>query len=193
MKLKEIMNRSLQLKAMVFICCFIVAAALIESCKDVSLPPQPTNEAEVITTVKIELKDTLTGQYLNYFFRDLDAEGGNAPSQWDTIRLADSSFYNATLKFLNESNPNAVVDITQEIFTEKANHIICLIPDLANVAIKRTDTDGTYEIGIFSTWKTGGVSNGDITITLKHQPGVKNGGCTPGETDVEVKCPAIIH
>lgn len=180
------------LKSIIFIGSFIAIALSVNSCKDPATPPVPTNENELITTVKIELTDTLTGQKLNYFFRDLDGEGGNAPSQWDTIKLADSSFYNVSIKFLNESNPNSVKDITQEITAEKANHIICLTPVSVNAVIKRTDTDGTYEIGLSSTWKTGAVSIGEISISLKHQPGIKNGTCDPGETDVEVKFQAKV-
>lgn len=181
------------LKSLVLLGSFFATVLTLNSCKDPSNPPTPTNEEELITTLKIELTDTLTGQKFNYFFRDLDGEGGNLPSQWDTIKLADSSFYKVNLKFLNESNPNSVVDITAEITTEKANHIICLTPVLVNAVVTRTDSDGTYEIGLSSTWKTGKVSTGDITVSLKHQPGIKNGTCDPGETDVEVKFPMKIY
>ena len=164
-----------------------------ESCTDPAIPPAPTNESELITTLKVELTDTLTGQKLNYYFRDIDGEGGNAPSQWDTIKLSDSSFYNVSLKFLNESNPNSIKNITLEIDAEKNNHIICFTPSVVNAIILRTDTDGAYQIGIASTWKTGKTSAGNITIVLKHQPGLKNGGCDAGETDVQVVFPAIIN
>ncbi|MFM9944361.1 MAG: hypothetical protein ACKVQB_03935 [Bacteroidia bacterium] len=180
------MNKSI-LKTIVFMACFAAIAFIIQSCNDPEIPPTPTNEEELITTLKVEMTDTLTGQKLNYFFRDLDGEGGKNPSQWDTIKLSDSSFYKVSLKFLNESNPNAIVDITQEILAEKTIHIICLNPVGINTTILRTDTDGTYQVGLSSTWKTGATSSGDVTIILKHQPGVKNGSCTPGETDVEVK------
>lgn len=181
------------LKTSVFIGFFLAITVSIQSCKDPAVPPAPTNESEVITSVKIEMTDTLTGQKLNYFFRDLDGEGGNAPSQWDTIRMTDSSFYKVTLRFLNESDPNNIKDISAEIYTEKANHIICFTPDLVNTEIKRTDSDGTYELGLLSTWETGTISTGNITITLKHQPGLKNGNCEPGETDAEVKFQAKVY
>lgn len=185
--------KKILIKSIVMIGCLVTIANSFQSCKDPSTPPTPTNESELITTVKVELTDTLTGQKLNYFFRDLDGEGGNAPSQWDTIKLSDSSFYKVSMRFLNESNPNSVIDITSQIAAEKTNHIICFTPVLVNALINRTDTDGAFEIGLTSTWKTGTVSAGDITITLKHQPGIKNGTCDPGETDVEVKFPARIY
>ncbi len=168
-------------------------AICVISCKETTPPPVPTNDAENITTVKIELTDTLTGQKLNFYFRDLDGEGGKTPSQWDTIKLSDSSYYKVSLKFMNESNPNAVQNITAVIEQKKTDHIICLIPVGIITTITRTDTDGTYPLGVTSTWKTGAASSGDITITLKHQPGLKNGGCSPGETDAEVKFQAMIR
>lgn len=181
------------IKTIGFIGSFIVTAISIQSCTDPTTPPTPTNETELITTVKVELTDTLSGQKLNYFFRDLDGEGGKSPSQWDTIKLSDSSFYKVSIKFLNESNSNAVQDITQEILAEQANHIVCITPQSVNTLITVTDTDGTFKIGLASTWKTAAVSTGTITITLKHQPGIKNGSCDPGETDVQVAFPAIIE
>jgi hypothetical protein len=55
-----------------------------------------------------------------------------------------------------------------------------------NGIIVRTDSDGTYEIGLKTKWKSFGISNGTVTVTLKHQPGIKNGTCTTGETDAEI-------
>ncbi len=186
------MDKKITYKSIVFISTFIVLALCINSCTDVITPPEPTNDSELITTLKVEMTDTLTGQKLNYFFRDLDGEGGDAPSQWDTIKLKDSSFYKVSLKFLNESNPNSIKNITLEIVAENKNHIICYTPAIINTIISRTDTDGTYPIGITSTWKTGAASSGSITIVLKHQPGVKDGTCDPGATDVQVIFPVSL-
>lgn len=187
------MSKRIILKHILFIGFFIAIAASIQSCTDATIPPMPSDETELITTLKVELTDTLTGQKLNYFFRDLDGEGGNAPSQWDTIKLADSSYYRVSLKFLNESNPNSIQNITLEILAEQTNHIICFTPTVVNAVISRTDTDGTYQVGINSTWKTGANSVGNIEVKLKHQLGVKNGGCDLGETDVQVVFPAMIR
>lgn len=187
------MSKRIILKHILFIGFFIAIAAIIQSCTDATTPPLPSDETELITTLKVELTDTLTGQKLNYFFRDLDGEGGNAPSQWDTIKLADSSYCRVSLKFLNESNPNSIQNITLEILAEQTNHIICFTPSVVNAVISRTDTDGTYQVGINSTWKTGAISSGNIEIKLKHQLGVKNGGCDPGETDVQVVFPTVIR
>ncbi len=186
------MNKQFLLKTLTYLSCFAAIAYAISGCTDPSILPVQTNDKELITTIKIDLSDTLTGKKLNYFFRDLDGIGGKAPSQWDTITLEDSSYYRMNLKILNESNANAVEDITQEIYVERANHIICYTPLTVNAIINRTDTDGTYPLGLAATWKTGSNSLGEITITLKHQPGLKNGGCNAGETDIEIKFWTVI-
>ncbi len=175
------------IKTFFYFSAFVAIAYAINGCTDPSVLPIQTNDKELITTLKIELTDTITGNKLNYFFRDLDGIGGKSPSQWDTISLNDSSYYRVNLKLLDESNANAVDDVSQEIFAERATHIICYAIQNVNTVINRTDTDGTYQLGLASTWKTGSSSAGDVVITLKHQPGSKNGGCTAGETDVEVK------
>src|SRR3990167_2160051 len=56
-----------------------------------------------------------------------------------------------------------------------------------------TNSDGTYEVGLLSSWVTQAISTGETTITLKHQPGVKNGQCDPGETDIELTFHTIIE
>ena len=62
----------------------------------------------------------------------------------------------------------------------------------AHVNINRTDTDGTFEIGLQSEWVTTTASTGTVTVSLKHQPGIKDGTCDPGDTDVEIQFPIVI-
>ncbi len=180
-------------KSIVFTSCFLGSLLIIQSCSDTTTPPTPTNEEELITTLKIELTDTFSHQVFNYFFRDPDGEGANAPTQWDTIFLDPNRAFTANVKFLNESNPNAVVNITDEIKKEQENHIVCYDVKNANLSVVRTDSAGVFLLGLSSNWKSGLKSSGDLTVTLKHQPGIKDGSCNPGATDVEVKFPIIVR
>ncbi len=51
----------------------------------------------------------------------------------------------------------------------------------------KTHLDGNgLELGLAADVTTTSASNGTFTISLKHQPGIKNGSCDIGETDVEV-------
>ncbi len=146
----------------------------------------PPNEEEVITSAILSFVDTAGVQpSVQYAFRDPDGDGGNAPTQHDTIRLVANTYYNATIQLLNEAE-NPAEDITLEVQQEDDEHLFCYTPSNTNVSILRTDSDGTYEVGITTFWSTGASANGETTVTLKHQPGVKDGTCAPGDTDIEV-------
>lgn len=169
-----------------------LAAALMVGCKKDDNSPKPSssnppiNEEELITTVKITFVDTAGIEpTVIVFFRDPDGDGGNAPTQFDTIRLAANSVYNATLEVFDESK-NPIEDITTEIAQEADEHLFCFTPSSVNLNIIRTDSDGTYEIGLASQWTTGTASIGTTQVILKHQPGVKDGTCIPGDTDIEL-------
>ncbi|PKP51612.1 MAG: hypothetical protein CVT95_00510 [Bacteroidetes bacterium HGW-Bacteroidetes-12] len=169
-----------------------LAVTLIIGCKKDKDSPKPSpinppvNEEELITTVKITFVDTAGVEpTVTVFFRDPDGDGGNAPTQFDTIRLAANTIYSATIELFDESK-NPVENITQEIQDEADEHIFCFTPTNVNLSIIRTDSDGTYEIGLTSQWTTGTTSVGTTQVVLKHQPSVKDGTCGPGDTDVEL-------
>jgi hypothetical protein len=152
------------------------------------LPPPVVNDGELITTLNLQFVDVAdTSVHPTFTFSDPDGEGGNAPTQWDTIRLASGRTYNLSLEILDESDAANVEDITAEILAEAAEHLFCFTVSGVTITIARTDTDGTYEVGLQSTWSpTGAAGTGSTTVTLKHQPEVKDGSCAPGETDIEV-------
>jgi len=146
----------------------------------------PAHEEELITSVILSFVDTAGVQpAVEYAYRDIDGVGGNAPIQQDVLTLAANTYYTATVQLLNEAESPAE-DITLEVLQEDDEHLFCYAPSNTNVTIDRTDSDGTYEVGISTFWSTGAAASGNTTVTLKHQPGVKDGTCTPGDTDVEI-------
>lgn len=156
----------------------------------------PPNEEELITTIILTFTDT-TGLVAPFTvtFADPDGDGGNAPTTHEDIHLDSNKYYNVSIQFLDESKTPAE-DITAEVQAESADHIICFTPaGPASLTIVRTDSDGTFEIGLASFWSTGGMSmtGNTVTVALKHQPGVKDGSCSPGDTDVEVVFDVVIH
>lgn len=184
------------MKKSISIILFIAIAGIVVvflgSCNDTSKPPLPSDEKEFITTFKIELKDTVNGALFSYFYRDTDGEGGKVPIQCDTILLDTQIVYKATLKILNETNPNSIIDVSNEIKTESTSHIICYTSNISDFKITRTDTDGTYTIGLESIWKASTVAFATLNIKLKHQSGLKNGTCDLGTSDFIADFPVKI-
>ncbi|UTW63161.1 hypothetical protein KFE98_03115 [bacterium SCSIO 12741] len=172
------------------------------ACKKDEEEPEPetththVHEEEVITTVELHLtKSDSTAKESEFTWSDADGPGGNEPSI-DTVFLDSSSVYKSDLHFGDESDGHGHAhDVTHELEEEADEHLICFDPmdKLAqSLQVTRTDSDGKYEVGLKSEWKTSGASTGKIKITLKHQPGVKDGSCSPGETDIEIEFPVVI-
>jgi hypothetical protein len=168
----------------------LAVLAGITSCKkdeDLVETPQPTiNEPEVITTMTLTFTDAGGVQpTVTATFRDPDGDGGLGADIFDTIRLQNNTTYNCAITLLNET-VSPIEDVTLEISDEDDEHLFCFTPSGANVTVTRTDTDGVLEVGLLSQWVTTTASNGTTSVILKHQPGVKDGTCAPGETDIEV-------
>ncbi|MEM1000611.1 MAG: hypothetical protein AAGN35_26395 [Bacteroidota bacterium] len=174
-------------------------ALVVTGCKQdedqPTLPPAVANEPEVITTLTLSFTDANNVQPdVAATFRDPDGDGGGGPDVFDNIELVANTTYNVAVTLLNETESPAE-DVTVEILEENAEHLFCFVADGgSNITVTRTDTDGTFEVGLQSQWVTGAASTGNIVVTLKHQPdGLKDGTCTPGETDIEVDFPLIIN
>ncbi len=160
---------------------------------DPETPPATVNEEELITTVTLEFFDPLgIHPDVSATFRDTDGPGGAEPSQFDTIYLVPSVLYNAHVVLLNES-VDPPENITDEVLEEAVDHLFCYTPEGIDLEIVRTDSDGTFELGITSNWQTGVSGEGAVVLVLKHQPGIKDGSCEPGETDVEISFPVVIE
>ncbi len=170
-----------------------MSTLVLSSCKrddDEPDDPHNHNEEELITTVELQLHAT-DGTHASAHWSDVDGPGGDYPII-DTLVLDTNKTYSLHIEFLDESG-DEVHDLTHEIEEEGSEHIVCYDETIDELSITRTDSDGVYEIGLTSDWVTTNASSGNVTISLKHQPGVKDGTCTPGETDVEVVFPTLIE
>lgn len=168
----------------------LVCVAALSSCKKdddlITVPPPVTNEGEVLTTMTLLFTDAAGVQPdVTVTFRDPDGDGGLSYDIFDTIRLMNNTVYNMSILLLNETT-NPAENMSVEVLEEDHEHLFCFTNSLANLSILRTDTDGTYEVGLQSQWTVGNAQNGTVQIVLKHQPGIKNGTCDPGETDLDV-------
>jgi hypothetical protein len=167
---------------------------LIVSCKKTTndvTQPDISNEEELITTVELSFIGPDSTETISKFtFSDVDGVGGASPVI-DTIKLNAGAFYTCNIAFLDETKTPAD-NITEEVEEEGDEHLICFTSTITGLSFEKTDSDGVFPIGLESKWThVGTIENGIVTITLKHQPGVKDGTCEPGETDVEVTFPVV--
>jgi hypothetical protein len=177
------------LKTLLFM-CLVVALTVFQACNNDD--PEPENEEELITTVTVTLEPVGGGTTVTLRFQDLDGDGGNPPTITGGT-LQASTTYNAEIELLNETE-TPPEDITEEIEEEDDEHLFCFTPAVGDLTITITDSDGTYPVGLESDWVTGATTgDGTVQIVLKHQPGVKDGTCGPGDTDIDVTFPVEIE
>lgn len=150
--------------------------------------PDVENEEELITSVELTFTNAADANDVNTFkFADPDGEGGEAPTQFDTIFLSANTTYALAVKFLDESDANDVEDITEEVKEEDDEHLVCYSVH-GGTTVTITDQDGGgLDLGLMADIVTSDAGDGHLTVSLKHQPDVKDGSCDVGETDVEVR------
>ncbi len=170
------------------ILAFAVLSTVLVACKKDKPKPQdpPKNESELITAVLVKLQDSATGNIEFYKFSDPDGEGGNNPTQMDSIFLLNNKTYFSTLYFLDESGTKSDT-INHEILEEAHEHLIVFSTNFSGMFIQILDKDNNnLPLGLFSKWKTLSTGNFKLKISLKHQPDIKDGSPEKGETDAEV-------
>ncbi len=166
-------------------------AIVFVSCqKDDVENPDDNNESELITTITLAFTDSANTANVRYStFNDPDGEGGNGPTQFDTIRLQANTTYFTSVILLDQSG-SAVDTISNEVLEEGVDHQFFFSTAGASATITYTDTDDNGNpIGLLTKWATGNISTGTATVVLKHQPDIKApapGNEALGETDVEL-------
>lgn len=171
---------------------FALLSTILLSCSNDDEPIIP-NEEELITTLTLTLVPDGGGTAVVLNFRDIDGDGGNAP-EVTTAPLAANTTYNATISLLNEieSPPE---DITEEVEEEDLDHQFFYSTAASldlTIGYQDLDSNGN-PVGIETGFTSGAVSQGSLTIILRHEPdknavGVSDGNIANagGETDIEV-------
>ena len=178
-----------QVKYLLF-AMIVVGSTVFQACNNDD--PEPENEEELITTVTVTLVPEGGGSNVVLRFSDPDGDGGDPPVITGGT-LSVSERYEGSIELLNESVTPAE-DITEEIEEEADEHIFCYTPSNGlPLSINRTDSDGTFEIGLETEWIPATSGEGTVRVVLKHQPGVKDGGCDNGDTDIEIDFPITIE
>ncbi len=176
---------------------------------NVENPLLPANENEVITTMKLSITDGTTT--LNYQFKDPDGDGGivgaygnlsnTLTAQSDSvINLSINKTYTVSILLLDETK--AVADtISNAVLSEGVDHMFFFnsINPTGNpysvyltgsmTTITYLDLDANLRgIGLLTKWQAPSMAMAKsiVTVSLRHQPGVKNGTYALGDTDIEI-------
>lgn len=192
---------------------FLMTLVLLSSsCKKDPTPEVPGNEEELITTFKLQLTDSATGQTTSYFFKDPDGDGGTAPfygpaagGQTDSvIQLLANKVYLAEVVLLDESKA-PVISISDEVIRESKDHLLFYNPQTSTVLMNhpaykielpgsklqigyedRDNGNPVRALGLKTKWRTSLTGRFPLTIILKHQPDIKDGSYAPGDSDLSV-------
>lgn len=178
---------------------FIGLTLLLAQCKSAS-NVEPDDENELITTVQLEFSPTLifTGDPTLFTYRDIDGDGGNPPTRFDTISLVAHAEYLVKITLLDESK-NPAQDISKEVKAKSDEHLFVFTPAPATLL---TYTYGDKDprdlpLGLIGTVKTGAAGTGTLRVQLRHQPPIsdkiqKDGTPNPGSDDVNLNFNVIV-
>jgi hypothetical protein len=166
---------------------FLVALLAVGSCTKEA--PAPEDENELITTVRLKFTEGTTSQ--TFEWKDLDGDGGKAPTI-QPITLKANKTYKLDIVFLDESK-SPIGDLTSEIAKRSDEHLVVYTAAPSTLlTYTYSDKDiNNLPIGLVGSVKTNAVGTGSLKVQLRHQPVVnnmkqKNGTITPGSDDVNI-------
>ncbi|MFT6055253.1 MAG: hypothetical protein ACJAS3_003320 [Roseivirga sp.] len=179
---------------------------ILTGCSEDDEAPEPENEEEVITDVKlIFTNDADAADLITARAQDPDGVGVQELELLDEITLGIDKSYTLTIEIENNlESPGE--DVTEEIEEEDKEHQFFFSfsadaftnpagngnIDNSSDPMKYNDMDGNGNpLGLSTSWTTGSnnLADGTFTIRLQHQPDVKSAtsGASDGDTDFELK------
>ena len=162
----------------------LLAIAMV-GCSDDDTP-DVINEEEVITTVILTLTPD-SGDQVVLTTQDLDGDGPNDPVITISGSFAENTQYQGSVRFLNETESPAE-EITEEVEEEAEEHqVFYTTTEGLNIQTSYLDfDDNDNPLGLQITLTTGAASEGNLTVTLRHEPVKPNDGLDSagGETDI---------
>ena len=183
-------------KAKLFLTLLLATPLAFTECGD-DHDPHPDHDNELITTVVYALTPAAGSMApaATITWEDLDGAGGAAPViTGGPLTLRANTAYTGTITLLDKTK-TPVANITDEVAKEKEDHLFIYEPTPANlVTVTRTDRDAkNLEVGLATRVATTAAATGTLKITLRHQPGTKNGTAAPGDTDVAATVPLVVQ
>lgn len=177
-------------------------AALFTACKDEDKTPEKpsgvSNPTEIITTVKLVLKEEGTGALYTAIWKDADGDGPGLP-QRTPLMLASGKTYEGSIYLLDESKSPADT-ISNEVSEEHNVHqfFYTVSGDLSSrmIITKEDKDDNNLPVGLNTkvTVSEGISSQGFLKVVLKHYDGVaKSADEAVGDTDVDAEFPVSVQ
>ncbi len=198
-------------KSIYFKATLLLSVLLFISC-DKDDAPEAENEMEVFTKAVIKVTNLSNDSSEAYEFEveehDHDHDHGVLVQNLEgddhgdhtEIELESGSEYKFEISFLNDSDPNNVIDMTDEVIEEKDEHLVFyeLVGDGISYATMSGDTldsDGNA-LNLVTKWTTTTETVVDVEAYLIHQPTSKVGTTRDdfgGATDVEIEFEAHVE
>jgi len=174
-----------KLKTMKTCSMYALLAIAMVGCSDDDTPVV-INEEEVITTVILTLTPE-SGDQVVLTTQDLDGDGPDEPVTIITGSFNENTQYQGAVRFLNETETPAE-EITNEVIEEADEHqVFYTVSNGLNITTTYQDEDSNGNpLGVSIILETGAVSEGNLTVTLRHEPVKPNDGLDSagGETDI---------
>lgn len=173
------------LKSLIYLA---IAGISMTACKKEA--PAAEDENELITTVRLKFTQGTTIQ--TFEFKDIDGDGGAAPTKFDRIVLKPNTTYTLAVELLDETK-TPVENKTDEVKKEQDEHLFVFSPapaSLLSYSYGDKDSKG-FNVGLTGTAKTTAAGTGTLRVQLRHQPPIggvaaKNGTVGPGNDDVNL-------
>lgn len=180
----------------------LLPVLLLWSCKeDNPTNPDNGNEQELITTVTLSLTENGTSNVVSATFKDLDGDGGAAPTI-GTLTLNAGSTYTGKVELLDESK-NPAEDITEEVKEEAEAHQFFYTPQGAlngRLTVTVTDKDSInlpvgleFTVAVSAGGAVTGSATNSLNVVLSHFDNTpKNGADRSDESDIDINIPVTI-
>ena len=174
--------------------------------------PEAENEMEVFTKTIIKVTNLSDSSSETYEFEVEEHDHGHEHgviavneesddhSDHVEIELESSSEYKFEISFLNDSDPNNVIDMTEEVIEEADEHHVFY--ELLGNGISYESTSGDTmdsngnALNLVTKWTTTIATVVDVEAYLIHQPTSKSGNTRDdfgGATDVEIEFEAHVE
>lgn len=180
----------------------LLPVLLLWSCKeDNPTNPDNGNEQELITTVTLSLTENGTSNVVSATFKDLDGDGGTAPTI-GMLTLNAGSTYTGKVELLDESK-NPAEDITEEVKEEAEAHQFFYTPQGAlagRLTVTVTDKDSNnlpvgleFTVAVSAGGAVTGSATNSLNVVLSHFDNTpKNGADRSDESDIDINIPVTI-